>query len=170
MDEGKKATKKAKGTTTSKKVKQIGTKYLVDPKTGEQIPMILNVLEDRDFNFHKAWLTLLVQSIDGIINQRLRLALWIVDHLDRENKLVMTQRTIAAKSGMSYQTVSRTMSALQKGNPPFLVKINSGAYQVNPNVLWKGSYANRMGVLYEFKEHVRDANPNANDPYNPSEA
>lgn len=138
--------------TTSKKQKFIGYKELVDPRTGEPYPMQLNVIEDRDFNFHKVWLQHLVNSLDGISNQRLRLAFWIIDHLDKENKLVMTQRAIAAGSGMSLNTVTRTMKALQEGNPPFLQKINSGAYRVNPDVIWQGSYSNRMGVIYEYRK------------------
>lgn len=136
---------------SNKKQKFIGYKTLVDPDTGEQYPMQMNVIEDRDFNFHKVWLQNLVNSIDGISSQRLRLAFWIIDHLDRENKLVLTQRAIAKKSGMSLNTVIRTMKALQEGDPPFLQKINSGAYRVNPNVIWKGSYSNRMGVCFEYK-------------------
>lgn len=138
--------------TTSKKQKFVGQKELVDPSTGEIIPMMLNVIEDRDFNFHKVWLQHLVNSLDDISNQRLRLAFWIVDNLDSENKLVMTQRAIAAKSGMSLKTVSRTLMALQSGDKPFLQKINSGAYRVNPDVIWKGSYKNRMGVIFEYKD------------------
>lgn len=136
---------------TTKKQKFVGYKNLVDPETGENYPMQMNVLEDRDFNFHKVWLQHLVNSLDSISNQKLRLAFWIIDNLDRENKLTMTQRTIAQKSGMSYQTVSRTMKALQEGEPAFLVKINSGAYRVNPDVIWKGSHSNRMGICYEYR-------------------
>lgn len=136
--------------TTSKKQKFIGFKDLVDVTTGEHYPMQVSQIEDRDFNFHKVWLQHLVNSLDGISNQRLRLAFWIIDNLDQENKLVMTQRAIAEKSGMSLNTVIRTMKALQDGDPPFLQKINSGAYRVNPDVIWKGSYSTRMGVIYEY--------------------
>ena len=59
---------------TTKKQKFIGYKTLVDPETGESYPMQMNVLEERDFNFHKVWLQHLVNSLDGISNQRLRLA------------------------------------------------------------------------------------------------
>lgn len=136
---------------SEKKQKFVGYKLLVDPATGEQYPMQMNVLEDRDFNFHKVWLQHLVNSLDGISNQRLRLAFWIIDHLDRENKLVMTQRAIAKSTKMSIQTVNKTLKALQEGEPAFLQKINSGAYRVNPDVIWKGSYSNRMGVCFEYK-------------------
>ena len=135
---------------TTKKQKFIGYKTLVDPETGETYPMQMNVLEERDFNFHKIWFQHLVNSLDGISNQRLRLAFWIIDNLDRENKLTMTQRAMAEKSGMSLDTVSKTLKALQEGKPPFLVKINSGAYRVNPDVIFKGSHSNRMGVCYKY--------------------
>ena len=109
---------------TTKKQKFVGFKNLYDPETGKNYPVQMNILEERDFNFHKVWLQHLVNSLDGISNQRLRLAFWIIDNLDRENKLTMTQRAIAEKSGMSLNTVTKTMRALQEGTPAFLVKIN----------------------------------------------
>lgn len=137
---------------TTKKQKFVGYKELVDPETGEKYPMQMNILEERDFNFTKVWMQHLVNSLDSISNQKLRLAFWIIDNLDRENQLIMTQRAIAEASGMSLQTVSRTLKALCEGEPSFLQKINSGAYRVNPEVLFKGSHSNRMGICYEYRE------------------
>lgn len=137
---------------TTKKQKFVGSKAFCDMETGEIIPMQMVQVEDRDFNFHKVWLQNLVMSLEGISNQRLKLAFWILEHLDKENKLVMTQRAIAEGSGMSLATVVRTMKALQEGKPAFLQKINSGAYRVNPQVVWKGSYSNRMGVCFSYGE------------------
>lgn len=54
---------------TTKKQRFVGYKELVDPETGEKYPMQMNVLEDRDFNFHKVWLQHLVNSLDSISNQ-----------------------------------------------------------------------------------------------------
>lgn len=135
---------------THKKQKFVGSKTLVDPETGEQYPMQMNVIEDRDFNFHKVWLQHLIQGLDSISNQKLRLAFWIIDNLNNDNQLVMTQRKMSEKTGMSIQTVSRTIKALCESD--FLQKINSGAYRVNPNVLFKGSHNNRMGVCYQYVE------------------
>ena len=146
---------------TLKKQKFVGTKTLVDPETGEAWASQINVLEDRDFNFHKVWLEHLVQALDDISNQRLRLAFWIIDHLDKENKLVMTQRAIAEKSGMGLATVTRTMKALQGGEVPFLQKINSGAYRVNPDVIFKGSFNNRIAVCYEYRDTQAEAQERA---------
>lgn len=142
--------------STTKKQKFVGSKGLIDPSTGELIPMQMVEVEDRDFNFHKVWLQNLITSLDGISSQRLKLAFWILDNLDSENKLVMTQRAMAEKSGMSLNTVITTMKALQNGNPAFLQKINSGAYRINPNVIWKGSYNKRMGICFEYGDTMRE--------------
>lgn len=146
---------------TTKKQKFVGSTEVVDLSTGERIPMQLVEVEDRDFNFHKVWLQNLIMSLDGISNQRLKLAFWILDHLDKENQLVMTQRKIAEKSGMSLSTVMHTMKALQTGNPAFLQKINSGAYRVNPDVIWKGSFSNRMGVCITYHNQTAENTRNA---------
>ena len=135
---------------TSKKQKLIGIQEYLNPDTGELIPMQVVSVEERDFNFHKVWLQHLVDSLDGISNQKLRLAFWIIENLNKENQLIMTQRIISEKSGMSLDTVSKTMKALQESEPAFLVKINSGAYMVNPKVIWKGYHASRMGVVFDY--------------------
>lgn len=150
--------------TTSKKQKFIRAKEYIDPETGEVVPFQEVEVEDRDFDFHKVWLQHLVNSLDGISNQRLRLAFWIINHLNKENQLIMTQRAIAEEAskeldGMSLDTVSKTMKALQTGSPVFLVKINSGAYMVNPDIIWKGSHASRMGIVFDYKDTVRENTP-----------
>ncbi len=157
-----KASKKQQ--TTSKKQKFIRAKEYIDPETGEVVPFQEVEVEDRDFDFHKVWLQHLVNSLDGISNQRLRLAFWIINHLNKENQLIMTQRAIAEEAskeldGMSLDTVSKTMKALQTGNPVFLVKINSGAYMVNPDIIWKGSHASRMGIVFDYKDTLKENTP-----------
>ena len=141
---------------TTKKQKFVGSKEFVDVSTGEVVPMQMVEVEDRDFNFHKVWLQNLIMSLDGISSQRLKLAFWILDNLNSDNQLVMTQRVMATKSGISIDTVKKTMKLLQNGNPAFLQKINSGAYRVNPNVIWKGSYNKRMGICFEYGDTMRE--------------
>lgn len=151
----------SKSIVTSKKQKFVGYKELIDPETGEAYPMQMNVIEDRDFNFHKVWLQHLVNGVDGIVNQKLKLAFWIIDNLNKENQLVMNQRTIAEKSGISYQTVNRTIKSLcevDENGFSFLQKINGGAYRVNPDIVFKGNHSNRMGICYEYNELNKNMN------------
>ena len=135
--------------TTRKKVKVIGTETYIKQDTGEIAEMQVVKIEERDANFHKLWLGHILQSIDLIGNQKTKLAFWLLDNLDSENKITMTYRQIADKSNMSYQTVYRTMNALIESN--FLTKINSGAYRVNPDVLFKGGKDNRLNVLLQYR-------------------
>lgn len=141
---------------TTKKVKVIGNQQYINNDTGELENFQVVSIEDRDFNFHKVWLEHIIQSLDLIGNQKTKLAFWIIDNLDRENKLTMTYRQIAEHSGISYQTVSKTMQALIESN--FLQTINRGAYRVNPNVLFKGTKNNRLNVLYQYKETEKQNN------------
>ena len=135
---------------TVKKQIFIGSKELVDAETGEIYPVQLKQVEDRDFNFHKIWLQLFIEGLDGIANKKMKLAFWIIEHLDKENKFVYTFRRIAEETGLSVFTVTETMKRLQEGEIPFLKKIQSGVYVINPDILYKGSHKSRMGVVYEF--------------------
>ena len=135
---------------TNKKVKVVGTETYINRETGEIQEMNVISLEDRDFNFHKLWLSHIIQSLDLIGNQKTRLAFWIIENLNKENQLTMTYRQIAEKSGISLQTVMRTMTALVESN--FIVRINNGCYQVNPDIIFKGTRSGRLNVLYQYNQ------------------
>lgn len=138
---------------SKKKQKLIGIQEYINPNTGECIPMQVVSVEERDFNFHKIWLQNMVMSLSGITNKKIELAFWIIENVNRENQLIMTFREISKKTGLSLCTVRDTMKALQEGDMPFLVKLTSGgAYQINPQVIWKGSHGSRMGIIYDFNE------------------
>lgn len=136
--------------TTRKKVKVIGTETYIKQDTGELAEMQVVKIEERDANFHKLWLGHILQSIDLIGNQKTKLAFWILDNLDSNNQLIKTQRVIAEETNMSTKTVSTTIKALIESN--FLLKINSGAYRVNPDVLFKGGKENRLNVLFQYNK------------------
>lgn len=148
--------------TTSKKVKVIGREQYVNTSTGQVEDFQVVSITDRDFNFHKIWLSHIINSLDLIGNQKTKLAFWILDNLNKENQLVMTYRQIAKKSGISLETVSRTMSALIECD--FLQRINQGAYRVNPDVIWKGSNSARMNVVYQYNDTRIENTPTDNRP------
>lgn len=143
---------------TSKKVRVIGTETYINQTTGELQEMQVVNIEDRDFNFHKLWIGHIINSLDLIGNQKVKLAFWIIENLNRENQLIMTYRQIAEKSGISLDTVRRTMTALIESN--FLKKINNGAYQINPDVIFKGTRNGRLNVLYQYNQTKTKNNKN----------
>lgn len=133
--------------TTSKKQKFVGIQEYINPQTGEVVPMQVTKLEDRDFNFHKVWLQHLITSLDEISNKKMELAFWIIENLNTENQLIMTQRTISQKTGISLGTVRDTMKALQNGKPAFLVKINSGHIKLIHRLFGKVVMENEWGLF-----------------------
>ena len=134
---------------TTKKQKFVGFDELYT-KDGEAVPVQISQIEDRDFNFHKLWLQMFINGLNKIANKKMKLAFWIIDHLDKENKLVYTFRRMAEETGLSIDTIIRTMKELQNGDPPFLKKLQSGVYVINPDILYKGNHQSRMGVIYQF--------------------
>lgn len=139
--------------TTRRKMKIVGKQAYIDQETGEMNEVQVIDIEERDANFHKIWLSHILNSIDLIGNQKTKLAFWILDNIDSENQLIMTQRKIAKNSGISLYTVSETFKVLMDSN--FLQKINSGAYRVNPNVLWKGGKSARMNILFKYHQNEK---------------
>lgn len=137
---------------TKRKQKVVGAQEYINSATGEIVPMQIVEVEERDFNFHKLWLEHFILATEEIRNVKLDLLFWILENINKENQLIMTQRVIAKQSGASLSTVRRTIKALMESHPPFLVKINSGAYKINPDIIWKGSHSSRMGQVFIYNE------------------
>ena len=142
--------KYSKPNTTRKKVKFLGIKEFIDASTGEKETMQVTNIEERDANFHKIWLGHMLESLDMIGNQKIRVAMFIMENINKENELIMTYRVIAEKTNTSLQTVSETMKALQESN--LLSKIRNGYYRVNPDVIFKGGRNDRMNVLLRYSK------------------
>jgi DNA-binding HxlR family transcriptional regulator len=133
---------------TTKKVKIIGKKKFVDVETNEIQEMQVISVEEHDFNFHKLWLRNILTTLDLISNQKMKLAFWIIEHLDYENKLTYTFRQIQEETGISLDTISRTMKILIECD--FIKRKNGGCYIVNPDILYKGNNQTRMNVLIQY--------------------
>lgn len=134
--------------TTTKRVKVVGTEEYINTRTGELEQMQVTSIEDRDFNFTKMWMKNFISTLDIVGNQKTRLCFWIIDHVDKENRLIGTYRTIASQSGMSLDTVRITMKLLMDAD--FIRKAQNGVYVINPNLVFKGTRNARMNVLNQF--------------------
>lgn len=147
--------KPKKQLTTSKKTKIVGTQSYTNPNTGEVIECQVIQVEDRDFNFHKIWLGHIIQALDAVGNQKIKVINFILENMDtHNNQLIMSQRKIAEKSNVSYAIVNQTIKALKEAD--FLQEVVKGVYQVNPNTVFKGGYNARMNVMYQYNEVQKD--------------
>lgn len=141
--------------TTTKKVKVVGQQEYINATTGEIESFNVTNIEDRDFNFHKVWMRSLISTLEIVGNQKTHLCMWIVDNINRDNQLIGTMRDISARSGVSLETVRVTLKILL--DVDFLRKVQSGVYIVNPDIIYKGSYGARMGILnrYNTAEQIK---------------
>jgi len=142
---------------TRRKTKVVGTQQYIEAKTGELCEMNVISIEERDANFHKIWLGHIIHSLDDISNQKMRLAFWLLDHMNGDNQITLTQRQIADKSGFSIDTVKRTLKALVDND--FMIRFNIGVYQINPDFIFKGGQGKRLNVLIEYND-TREARAN----------
>lgn len=133
---------------TTKKVKVVGKTEYIRKDTGEVEEMQVISVEEHDFNFHKLWLRNILTTVDLIGNQKMKLAFWIIEHLDYENKLIYSYEQMAKETGISLDTVKRTMKVLMECN--FIKRKNGGCYIVNPDILYKGNHQTRMNVLIQY--------------------
>ncbi len=137
-------------TTTSKKVKVIGRQEYINVSTGELETMQVTSIEERDFNFSKVWMRDFISKLEMVGNQKMRVALYIIDHVDRSNHIITTYDEIKGSIGCSITTVYETFAILQKAD--FLKKVRAGLYVVNPNVVYKGAHGARMNALTQYRE------------------
>lgn len=136
--------------TTSKKVKYVGVQKFINVDTGEVEEFAVNNIEERDFNFSKVWMKNFIMTLDLVGNQKTKLAMWIIDNLNRDNQLISTFRRMSEQTGLSLDTVRLTMKILQEAD--FLRKIGNGVYVVNPNTYFKGTRQARMNILNQYQE------------------
>lgn len=139
---------------TSKKVKVIGTQQYINASTGELESMQVTSIEEKDFNFSKVWMRDFINTLDIVGNQKTKVCYWIIDHIDRNNMLIATQRDIAEAVNVSVVTVNTTIKALMDAD--FMRKAQSGVYIINPDIVFKGDREKRLNVLnqYDNAEHV----------------
>src|SRR5699024_12876744 len=106
--------KYSKPNTTRKKVKFLGTKEFIDASTGEKETMQVTNIEERDANFHKIWLGHMLESLDMIENQKIIVAMFIMENINKKNELIMTYSVIAEKTNTTLQTVTEKKKELKE--------------------------------------------------------
>lgn len=138
---------------TTKKVKYIGTEQYINARTGEIEEMQVTSIEDRDYNFSKVWMRNFIATLDIVGNQKTKLCFWIIEHVNKQNVLIGTMRSISKESGISLETVRKTMSILLDAD--FLRRVQNGVYIINPDIVFKGSRSGRMNVLNQYNIAAR---------------
>lgn len=129
--------------------------YRVD-ENGELHPMTAEVIDEEfdetvDVNFDKIWLGAVFDALEQVGNKKMKVASYILNSRDTTtNYIIKTQRQIAEECGVSLQTVSTTLRALEEAD---LLVGKSGVYQVNPEKIARGKHNKRMAILRIYKQN-----------------
>lgn len=133
-----------------KKNQIVGKETYINQSTGElvELDVVEGVEHEKDINFYKIFLKKFDKVLDKIGNQKIRVFIWILEHISWDNKLPYTFRQLSKETGTSYAVVARTMKDLQEID--FLRKHNTGMYMVNPDIIFRGTYQRRCRVAMEY--------------------
>ncbi|HFK1742579.1 replication/maintenance protein RepL [Bacillus sp. FSL K6-0273] len=128
----------------------VGIRHLVDPESGEQFDTIQTISSEKDINFHKVWITHLIQALDVVGNKKMKVINYILDNLDwSSNILVKTQQEIAKESGVGFNTVNSTIKLLVEKK---FLKTKTGAIMLNPDIVAYGKNTKRKHLLISFDQ------------------
>jgi len=136
--------------STSKLLKSVHAREYKDPESGEIVQIGEFVIEDKDFNFEKIWLSHLLSSIDALGSKKVKVAMFLMYCRDNENFVNMTYDEMAEATEISKRTIVETVRILIEEN--FMQKIRNGKYQINPDLVFKGGKNQRMDILISYRK------------------
>lgn len=132
-----------------RQTKIIGRREYIDKETGEIIEAEVIVKDvASDTNFKKIWLSHILEAIDEVGNQKMKILFWMMDNVDTNNKIIATVRDIARYTKTGTATVQRLIRSLKKHN--IISQKQNGVYIMNPQVIFKGSAGKRMNILFTY--------------------
>jgi hypothetical protein len=145
---------------TTKLRKIVEERRFIDAETGEEDSIPVISMEEKDCNFQKIFLGHILDAINSIGNQKIKVLMWMIENRDAENRIVGTHRSIAEVTGCAKQTVTSVIKSLMEHDVIRLVQ--QGVYQLNPDVIWKGSHGKRKRVLLDYgKSEEKSSKPNS---------
>jgi len=136
-------------TATAKKMKIEGKRTYIDRETGELVDCRVVKIEDADANFEKLWLGHILEAIDEIGNAKMKVLMYLLSNRDKHNNsIITTNRRLADATGISLDTVSRTLIALKRNK---IITRTTGVIFLNPDVVFKGDHQHRMNVMIRYQ-------------------
>ena len=143
---------KSTRTTAERKVK-VGTRDMVNPKTGELEKVPVYEVREYDVNFEKIWLGHLLMAMDCLGGKRKEVVKWILENRNQQNQIVATFQHIQNECGVSKQTVVTVMKAMQDAD--LLHKVRNGLYTLNGDFIFAGKHDDRMNIMFSYSKNEK---------------
>lgn len=128
----------------------VGTKVYYDQVTGKPKEFQLNEKEIRDYNFYKYWPENLADFKRVATLKERDFFDWLVQHANSGNLVLGTYGSIAKDIKHSTRFVEKAIHKLMNTN--VIVKVQNGAYLLNPNVIFKGTTSRRKYVAKRYED------------------
>ncbi|NDJ28032.1 plasmid replication protein [Campylobacter sp. MIT 19-121] len=129
---------------------------VVDKITGEVnfievAGMTYKYMGERDFNFMKMFYENFINVLESYFqgsNFKVSVLKFLLLNADKQNCVFATSQEIANVLKTTQQAVAKEMKILQDCN--FIKKVRNGVYQINADILFKGSAKKRQEVKEKF--------------------
>lgn len=123
---------------------------LIDEQTGEifeSFSIIRN--KNTDKNFKKVFLGELLDIIDEISTAKMKFLLWLLDNLDKTNKIYGTYADFAKASGISRVTIARVMPKLIESGA--IKQITRNVFMFNSDLVTALNSEGRTSILIQYE-------------------
>jgi len=128
--------------------KQTGTTY-VDKRTGEIYQGNNPFFQFYQHNF---------KLIRWMMNENpaaLKLFLWLVEHMDGKNAIVVSQPTLAEALSYTTRTIQRAIKFLRENECIAVLKSgNTNVYAVNADIVWTNTHEKKKFALFDSKVYL----------------
>lgn len=122
----------------------------INQETGESIQVLESTKQlQSDSDWKKAFVGRILYEVDELANNNMKLLLWLMDNMDRQNRIIEIYKTISEKSGIPLISVKRSMKSLLDSN--IIIKVQTGVYMLNPSLIASVSSDKRFNLLTRYK-------------------
>lgn len=103
--------------------------------------------------FEITYLAYLFDVFDQLGGQKYKVFKYIVENKSADNTLIITNRELAKKCGVTVDTVSRTLKLLKEKG---LIATRVGAIMVLPKIAHRGKAGREQFLMHKFEEFGND--------------
>jgi DNA-binding transcriptional regulator YhcF (GntR family) len=127
-------------------------KKVLDPATGEMIEVNDNFIQI--YVDHISVLSQMIQE-NGMAA---RIFMWLVQHMDKRNALVISQQTLAEQMGIHRNSVSSAIKYLREIKAMDIVNTgNSKVFAINAQIMWQSGASKKKFAWFDAKVFVSES-------------
>lgn len=132
-----------------KKIQQWEQKNYIDEETGEVKEVVEVIKEVGRSGFMITYILTLANALDIVGSKKTKILIYILENMDTNNILYISNRKLAEKCGVSTSTVSLTLKALRNAE---IISTQTNLIMLNPKLGNRVSKSKEQALMIRFKE------------------